>query len=184
VVEGRYSHVNFILNAAPLRVRVTEVTPPFPPKLFDQVCRLLDVAEDLVPMVAYLDAVTFDELAREEPSEVYLLPCRGAAVLIEDAEVAYLDERPAREEWTLLGCDRSLEIHEWFYGDRPRNISICPRKRPDDLSGPSLVKCCLIESSIEVEGGRVVVPWGASLDQVKEGLKELARFWEPTWAPV
>ena len=61
---------------------------------------------------------------------------------------------------------------------------MCPRKRPDDLSGPSLVKCCLIEASIDVEGGRVVVPWGASLDQVREGLRALARYWEPTWAPV
>ena len=165
VVEGRYAHVNFILNAAPLSIRVTEVTPPFPAKLFDQVCRLLDVAEELVPMVAHLDAVTFDELAKQAPSGEYLLP-------------------PTRSDWTLLGCDRSLEIHEWFYGDRPPNVSMCPRKRPDDLSGPSLVKCCLIESAIDVEGGRVVVPWGASLDQVREGLRELARYWEPTWAPV
>jgi len=184
VVEGRYAHVNFILNAAPLSIRVTEVTPPFPAKLFDQVCRLLDVAEDLVPMVATLDAVTFDELAKQAPSGEYLLPCRGSDVGIEGADVAYLDERPTRSDWTLLGCDRSLEIHEWFYGDRPPNVSMCPRKRPDDLSGPSLVKCCLIEASIDVEGGRVVVPWGASLDQVREGLRELARYWEPTWAPV
>ena len=184
VVEGRYAHVNFILNAAPLSIRVTEVTPPFPAKLFDQVCRLLDVAEELVPMVAHLDAVTFEELAKQAPSREYLLPCRGSDVGIEGAEVAYLDERPTRSDWTLLGCDRSLEIHEWFYGDRPPNVSMCPRKRPDDLSGPSLVKCCLIEASIDVEGGRVVVPWGTSLDQVREGLRALARYWEPTWAPV
>lgn len=184
VVEGRYAHVNFIINPAPLCVRVTEVTPPFPAKLFDQVCRLLDVAEDLVPMVAQLDAVTFDDLANQKSSSNYLLPCRGSTVEIEGAHVDYLDERPARADWTLLGCDRSLEIHEWFYGDRPPNVSICPRKRPDDLSGPSLVKCCLIESAIDVEGGRVVVPWGASLQQVNEGLKALAHYWEPTWAPV
>ena len=184
VVEGRYAHVNFILNPRPLRVRVTEVTPPFPAKLFDQVSRLLDVAEDLVPMIPHLDVVTFDELAEQAPSDNYLLPCRGSAVQIDGAEMSYLDERPERSDWTLLGCDRSLEIHEWFYGDTPPNVSMCPRKRPDDLTGPSLVKCCLIEASIDVEGGRVVVPWGASLEQVKEGLRELARFWEPTWAPV
>lgn len=184
VVEGRYAHVNFIINPRPLRVRVTEVTPPLPAKLFDQVSRLLDVAENLVPMVAHLDAVTFDELAEQAPSDNYLLPCRGSAVQIDGAEVFYLDERPERLAWTLLGCDRSLEIHEWFYGDVPPSVSICPRKRTDDLSGPSLVKCCLIETSIDVEGGRVVVPWGASLEQVKEALTALARFWEPTWAPV
>lgn len=184
VIEGRYSHVNFIINPRPLNIRVTEVTPPLPAKLFDQVCRLLDVAEDLVPMVAHLDAVAFEDLAKQSPSNKYLLPCRGSAVHIAGAEMFYLDERPERAEWTLLGCDRSLEIHEWFYGDLPPNVSICPRKRPDGLSGPTLVKCCMIEASIDVEGGRVVVPWGASLEQVKEGLRELARFWEPTWAPV
>lgn len=184
VIEGRYSHVNFIINPRPLNVRVTEVTPPFPAKLFDQVSRLLDVAEDLVPMIAHLDAVTFEDLAQQSPSDEYLLPCRGSAVGIDGAKVSYLDERPERSGWTLLGCDRSLEIHEWFYGDTPPSVSICPRKRPDDLSGPSLVKCCLIEASIDIEGGRVVVPWGASLEQVKEGLRALARFWEPTWAPV
>jgi hypothetical protein len=30
----------------------------------------------------------------------------------------------------------------------------------------------------------VSVPWGSSLDQVREALFRLARRWEPTWTPV
>ena len=55
VVEGLYSHISFILNPQPLNINVTEVIPPTPAKLFDQVCRLLEVAEDLPPIVAHLE---------------------------------------------------------------------------------------------------------------------------------
>ena len=34
VVQGRYEHVNFIWEPAPVTIRVTEVVPPHPPKLF------------------------------------------------------------------------------------------------------------------------------------------------------
>jgi hypothetical protein len=33
-----------------------------------------------------------------------------------------------------------------------------------------LTKCCLLEDRVTADGGLVVVPWGASLAQVKEGL--------------
>ena len=184
IIEGLYSHVNFIVNAAPLYLRVTEVTPPFPAKLFDQVQRLLAVAENLPPIIAELDAVTFDQLVSTARSTNYLLPCRGSYVTIPGATTHYLDERPPREDWTLIGCDRSLQIHEWFYGDTPASVSICPRKRTDMIEGPTLVKCCLLENGITLEGGRVVVPWGATLADVNEALGEIAKFWEPTWAPV
>jgi hypothetical protein len=42
----------------------------------------------------------------------------------------------------------------------------------------------LLETHIEVDDGRVVVPWGASLTQISEALTTLAHKWEPTWAPA
>lgn len=51
VVEGRYSHVSFLLNPAPLKLQVLDIVPPFPSKLIDQVQRVLDVAETLPPIV-------------------------------------------------------------------------------------------------------------------------------------
>jgi len=184
VVEGRYQHVSFILNPAPLRLVVQEVVPPEPAKLFDQVRRLLAVAEDLPPMVPVPDTVSFADLANQAPSSRYLLPCTGSGVTVSGAPTAYLDQRPPHEEWTLLGCERSRGIHEWFYGERPPTVEMCPRQRAHDAATPMLTKCCLLEKSIEQEEGRAVVPWGASLRQVRDGLRAVADMWEPEWRPV
>jgi hypothetical protein len=183
VVKGRYEHISFIMNPRPLVVAVQEVVPPEPAKLLDQVRRLLAVAEDLPPMLAVPDTTSFDELAARAPAEHYLLPCAGSGVAV-GAATSYLDGRPRREPWTLLGCARSRDIHEWFYGDRPPQVDMCPRQRPSGAHEAVITKCCLLEDHIEHDGGRVVVPWGASLRQVGDALREVARWWEPAWQPV
>src|SRR4030095_13999936 len=55
VVLGRYRHVSFILDPAPIRVRVVEVVPPEPPKLLDQARRVLELGEDLPPVELVAD---------------------------------------------------------------------------------------------------------------------------------
>jgi hypothetical protein len=184
VVQGRYAHVSFIIDPVPLRVTVREVVPPHPAKLLDQAQRVLALAEALPPMELVADVVEFDQLARDNPASGYLLPCRGGGVSIDDAAMRYLDERPPRAEWLLLGCERSQQIHEAFYGERAPQVDICPRKRTGG-SGATLAKCCLLETRIEVDADRtVIVPWGASLPQIAEALATLAHEWEPTWAPA
>ena len=184
VVQGRFAHVSFIIDPAPLRVTVREVVPPYPPKLLDQAQRVLGLAETLPPIELVPDVVDFDQLAQGSPATTYLLPCRGGGVSIEGATVRYLDERPAREAWLLLGCERSEQIHESFYGERAQQVDICPRKRPGG-GGATLAKCCLLETHNEVDADRtVVVPWGASLALIADALATLAREWDPTWAPA
>jgi len=183
VVQGCYEHVNFIVGPAPLRVTVREVAPPHPPKLLDQARRVLQVTETLPPMELVPDVVRLADLAARRPSGRYLVPCRGSGFDPPGARTSYLDERPPREPWTLVGCERSQQIHEWFYGERPDGIDICPRTRPA-IDGPLLTKCCLFEQGIVVESGQVTVPWGASLAQVGEALAALAEAWEPAWAPA
>lgn len=182
-VRGRYSHVSFIVDAAPLRVTVREVVPPHPPKLFDQIRRVLDVAEHLPPIELIPDVLDLEQLAAGSPASAYLLPCRGGGVSVGGATTAYLDERPRRQDWTLIGCERSQQIHEWFYGDRAPQVDICPRTRPPG-TGAIVAKCCLLETHLEICDGQVVVPWGASFAQISEALKALADAWEPTWAPA
>lgn len=186
VVRGLYEHVNFVLEPDPIHVRVVEVTPPEPPKLLDQVRRLVDVAEDLPPVRVGADLTDLLELARSRPSERYLFPCRGSGAAPPGAAVDYLDERPPRANWTLVGCARSREIHRAFYGDEPPTVDMCPREiaRARGLRGPTLTKCCLLEDGNEREGETVVVPWGASLEQVRAGLDELCQVAEPAWAPA
>jgi hypothetical protein len=183
VVQGRYGHVSFIVAPSPLQVTVREVVPPYPPKLLDQTRRVLELAEHLPPIELVPDVVELDRLARSRASTSYLLPCRGGGVSVEGATTDYLDERPDRRPWTLIGCERSQQIHEWFYGERAEQVDLCPKKRPGG-SDAVLAKCCLLESHIEVDDARVVVPWGASLTQISEALAALAAQWEPTWAPA
>ncbi|HEX2052177.1 MAG TPA: hypothetical protein VHJ78_00440, partial [Actinomycetota bacterium] len=188
VVHGLYEHVNFILEPAPVQVRVVDVAPPHPPKLLHQVGRVLDAAEKVAPVELCPDITDLVELAKQKPSERYLYPCRGSGAAPQGAEVSYLDQRPEEQDWTLVGCARSRQIHSWFYGEEPpQNIDFCPRKLaalPSEGSvGPTLTKCCLLETGFEVTGDTVTVPWGASLAEVQEALETLVRSVEPEWAP-
>ncbi|HKA95116.1 MAG TPA: hypothetical protein VKD66_02535 [Streptosporangiaceae bacterium] len=227
VVSGRYGHVSFIADPAPIAVRVVEVVPPWPPKLVDQLERVLDLAEDLPPVELVADLVDLAALARTRPAGHYLFPCRagaasqagpagaasqagpagaasqagpagtasqagpaGAASQAGPAgaasqagptgDVSYLDEIPERAPWTLVGCARSRSIHDWFYGGDVPTVDMCPRnlaRRADPARpalappGPVITKCCLLEDRVSSEDGLVVVPWGASLAQIRDGLR-------------
>jgi hypothetical protein len=188
VVVGRYEHVNFIWQPAPVRIRVTEVVPPEPPKLLAMAQQVVDFDEDLPPIELVLDAVDIRGLAVDNPAERYLLPCRGSGVDL-GGEVEFLDTRPAeRHDWLMIGCERSLQFHRHFYGDEPTRVDICPRKRTitpgphgDDLA---LTKCCLLERGVEVEAGRGIVPWGTNLDEIRTALRHLTGVDRPVTAEI
>lgn len=175
IVIGMFDHVNIIHRPDPLRLRVIEVVPPQPPKLLHMVEHVLSYA-DLPPIL--VDPVTIDlrELAATVTPEAYLVPCRSGGLDALGAPVYFLDERPKqRENWTLLGCERSLQFHRHYYGDEPPRVEMCPRKltAPDDRL--TLLKCCLLEYDIERDGKRMIVPWGADLPMVERALRELTR---------
>jgi hypothetical protein len=186
VVEGRYHHVSFILDPAPIRIRVGDVVPPRPPKLFDQARRVLELAEDLPPIELVAEVVDLVDLAAAHPADRYLLPCRGSGFALDRGEeIVFLDERPPRQDWTLIGCERSRAIHEWFYGERAEeSVDMCPRQLFPADGRPLLTKCCLLETTNEGEGTAVVVPWGATLELVKQALASIATAAEPAWAPA
>jgi hypothetical protein len=171
VVRGRYGHVSFILEPARIRIGVVEVVPPWPPKLADQLSRVLELAEDLPPVELVPHLVDLDALAATRPASHYLFPCRAGESFPRD--VSYLDEIPERLPWTLVGCARSKSIHDWFYGGDVPMVDMCPRRLAGDFTGsaPVITKCCLLEDRVVSEPGLVVVPWGASLAQIREGLQ-------------
>ncbi len=174
VVLGRYEHVNFIVRPAPVPVTVLEVAPPDPPKLFDLVERVLAVAP-LAATRVELERIDLRDLAAsvEPPPGGYLLPCQASGFESMDAPVQFLDQRPPRADWVLVGCERSRQIHEHIYGDRPPSVEICPRKLAGNRESPTIVKCCLLEHGVERAGSVLVVPWGADLDEVEAALREL-----------
>lgn len=190
IVEGRYSHVSFILNRDPLVLKILDIVPPFPSKLLDQVQRVLNVAEDLPPIV--VDSVFIDSRAELAdtcdplPAEV-LVPCRGSGIDLEGTTVSYLDERPVLAEWTLLGCERSHQIHRWFYGSSPPTVDICPKRflSGDEVAdGPILTRCCLIQEGIEDRRRATFVPWGSSLAEVREAIEAIVRRVGIDWTPT
>ncbi|MQA12767.1 MAG: hypothetical protein GEV09_00955 [Pseudonocardiaceae bacterium] len=184
VVHGRSGHVNFIIDPRPLRIVVREVVPPEQAKLLDQARRVLTVAEELPPIELVAELVDLAELAATRPADHYLLPCRGSGGEVPGATISYLDERPDRADWTLLGCTRSRQIHRWFYGDDAPHVDFCPRRAAVAVAGPVLSKCCLQEEHLEESEGCVSVPWGSSLEQVRTALGRLAAQREPAWAPA
>jgi hypothetical protein len=186
VVEGRNQHVNLIVEPAPVRIRVVEVVPPAPPKLLDMAQRVLEYDEDLDPVALELEAIDLNEIAAGIAAEHWLLPCRCGGLELA-GPVDFLDSGPPTPPlppaagWTLLGCERSRQIHSELYGTEPAaRVELCPRVRAGERAEPTLVKCCLRERGIESDGALVVVPWGATLEEVREALHLLV----PAWTPV
>ena len=189
VVEGRYSHVSFLLNPRPLRITIVDIVPPEPSKLMDQARRLLAVAEDLPPIVLTAETIDSRELLTAESDDAtdVLLPCQATGVDFGDAEVAFLDQRPERRDWTVLGCERTRQIHEWFYGTPARSIDTCPRRflcDERDAAGTTLTRCCLLQDGLEQQRRTVVVPWGATLAEVRGGLLAVIASERFAWTPT
>ena len=174
VLEGRYGHISFVLDSAPLRLHVLDVAPPYPAKLLDQVQRVLATAEELPGVLPVPHVVELGDLVPEGTTGDVLLPCRGGGVQVPGTTVHYLDEVPPRHDWTLLGCARSRAIHEALYDGEVTQVDTCPRvlARQVDLAPGEvlLTKCCLLEEHVEADGQVVVVPWGASFGHLREAL--------------
>lgn len=190
VVHGRYEHVNFIWEPAPVQIRVTEVIPPEPPKLLAMAEQAVDFDEDLPPIDLRLDAIDLRQLATRNPAGHYLFPCRGSGVDV-SGDMSFLDTRPAqRQAWLMIGCLRSLEFHRHFYGDEPARVDICPARRADvedthfaATSMLTLTKCCILERGTEFAGSVAMVPWGSNLDEVRLALRWLTGIEEPRKVP-
>lgn len=180
VVEGRFQHVNFIYKPAPVLVNVVEVVPPSPPKLLRMAEQVLEFDEDLPPMRLRFVPIDLHDLVAGATAEHFLFPCRCAGLDL-PGSVDFLDVGPTLRNWTLVGCDRSNEIHRFLYEREPDDwIQMCPRKHAADVAGLTLFKCCLRERGIEErsstsDGLQVHVPWGASLEEVRQALHILAR---------
>jgi len=175
IVQGAFDHINIIHKPAPLLLRVVEVAPPEPPKLYAMAEHVLSYA-DLPPIYLKLERIELLSLAKQVQASAFLVPCRSGGLDEFDAPVFFLDERPAeRQDWTLIGCERSLQFHRHYYGDEPPRVEMCPRQLTQDLGMPTLLKCCLLEFDIELDGSTAIVPWGADLKMVEKALGLLAK---------
>ena len=136
---------------------------------------VLDYDEELPPVQLDFEAIDMRELAHAHPAGHYLFPCRCSGLDL-DAEVDFLDAGPETlADWTLVGCERSRQIHEAFYGRDPAaRVDFCPLVVDGAPDGRlTLLKCCLNERGLEQQERRLTVPWGASLEEVRSALHRL-----------
>ena len=174
IVQGLYDHINFIHRPDPLVLRVVEVAPPEPPKLYDLLSHVLSYAVDLPPIVLELERIELRALCETVTPAAYLVPCRSGGLDDLPAPVHFLDERPpTRLDWTLIGCERSLQFHRHYYGDEPPRVEMCPRVIAGERHEPTMLKCCLLEYHTERDGEVAVVPWGTDLAMAESALREL-----------
>ncbi len=175
IVLGAFDHVNIIHHPNPLRLRVIEVVPPEPPKLYHMVEQVLSYA-DLPPILLELETIDLRDLADTVTPEAYLVPCRSGGLTNLGAPVYFLDERPQqRQNWTLLGCERSLQFHRHYYGDEPPRVEMCPRQLLKPNAKATILKCCLLEYDIEQQGNVMTVPWGSDLKLIEKALRQLSK---------
>ena len=177
VVEGRFQHVNFIFAPAPLRIRVVEVVPPFPPKLLDMARTVLAYDEDLPPLRARprRRSTCASWRPRTRPSTT----CSRAAAPGWSSARRSTSSTPARPSRPTGRCSAASA--------RARSTPRCTAttrtsgwtsarcwSRASRGRRQTLLKCCLRERGIERSGARMTVPWGASLEEVRGALRSLA----------
>ena len=171
VVRGLYEHVNFIHRPQPTVIDIFDLSPPDPPRLLDMAKRVIAnrtfPAIVLNPRIQSIPAMV--PLLNDKP---ILFPC-GISQLKRMLTAVYLDERPDRQDWILVGCERSRQIHRHVYGDEPPRIELCPKKLFVTGDAPALMRCCMVEGSFELRGNVAVVPWGADPSVVEEAIRAL-----------
>ncbi len=129
---------------------------------------------DLPPIRLELERIEVLDLAKTVHPSAYLVPCRSGGLDSLSAPVYFLDQRPERHDWTMIGCERSLQFHRHFYGDEPPRVEMCPRRIAGERKEATLLKCCLLETHIEQDKNTMVVPWGADLAMVESALRKLS----------
>jgi hypothetical protein len=171
VVRGLYEHVCFIHRPAPIVIDVFDLSPPEPPRLLDMARRVLAYRQ-LPATVIRPHVQPILDLTGDLAGRPLLLPC-GISQLKSTVDAFYLDERPERRDWVLLGCERSRQIHRHLYGDDCPRIDLCPRQLFDAGDALALMRCCMVEKRVELWGNVAIVPWGAELPLVEEALTAL-----------
>ncbi len=175
IVHGKYEHVNFIHRPDPIVIRVIDVIPPEPAKLWTMANQVLTIAEDLPPIELQYEPIDLITLAHDNPASTYLFPCQASGIDV-GASIYFLDTRPQWCDWTMIGCERCMQMHRNFYAREPKQVDFCPRTylAAQPSQELTLTKCCLFETDIVIEGNVAIVPWGGNLRHVEAALNYLA----------
>lgn len=178
VVEGMFSHVSFVKDLSPIRLRVLDTVPPSPSKLSCLVERALSSGYIELPILPIIENIDLNELAMGVAEEGVIFPCRASGMSSSKSHY-FLDETPDIEvESGLLGCDLSARIYRSIYGKEPKLVNICPWDLAPRDGIPTIVKCCKVKSDHVIDENIVVVQWGASVREVTEAINAFFEHWK------
>lgn len=173
VIEGMFSHINFVSGMNTYDLRVIDNIPPSPSKLRVLVDIALSSGYVDVPVVPHYVDVDMAERIEEVHTEGVMFPCRVSG-LSAKMPVYFLDEAPKIEhEVTLIGCGLSQRIYHSVYGKDVPFINVCPIDEIPDDNVKTIVKCCKIKEGHLRNGNTVMVPWGATVPEIVGALIDL-----------
>lgn len=178
VVNGLYEHVNFIHRPEPTTIDVFDLSPPEPPRLLDMARRVLG-NRNFPAVVLKPHIQRIPEMVGHLGDKPILFPC-GISQLKAIGRAFYLDERPNRQDWVLVGCERSRQVHRHVYGDDPPRIELCPKELFASDGALALMRCCMVERSFELSGNVAIVPWGAELSLIEDAIRALLDLRPPS----
>jgi hypothetical protein len=175
VVEGMFNHVSFAQETDINYLKVLDVVPPRPAKLAVLVRRALSTGLVHSPVIVSEELIDLNDLAKEARTESMMFPCRASGIR-SSGKVKYLDETPHLEEAaTLIGCDLSRRIYRSVYKGEPKLINMCPQDLAPKDDAFRMVKCCTVKEGYVLHDRMVVVPWGATVEEVADGINALFR---------
>ncbi|MBI2832671.1 MAG: hypothetical protein HYX79_10490 [Chloroflexi bacterium] len=179
VVKGKFEHISFVHQERTVPLVVWDVVPPNPPKIVELAEAALATGRIRKPIRIVPKVMDLNELARTRDTKYVMFPCYASALAgLESVDNAfYLDQIPGLKvpvnEITLIGCELSVRIFTFLYGQKPAYMELCPKKMLAGTSGPCLCRCCVVDDGHAIEGNAAYVPWGASVGEVEEAIIDL-----------
>jgi len=172
VIEGMFSHIVFIKDLEPMMLEVVDNVPPSPSKLGVLVRKALDSDFIDLPIMVHEIVIDMASKVSDVKTEGVMFPCKVSG-LKAGIPTYYLDGSPELEhEITLIGCNLSKRIFESLYRKTPEFINVCPADNVDGKK-KTIVKCCKVKEGHVIEGNVAKVPWGATVPEIVDAIKDL-----------
>jgi hypothetical protein len=173
VVQGRFSHIGFVMDLEVLELDVIDIVPPRPSKMRYLVDKALSSGLIDLPVIPhYIDA---DIEGYADGRDAVMFPCMASGIS-QERDLLFLDHSPdiGQEEVTLIGCGLSRRIFNEVYGRDPVFIDVCPR-RFASKDRKTITKCCKVKEGFEISGKLATVPWGTTIRNVIDSINALFR---------
>ncbi len=173
VVRGMFSHINFIKDLNPIKLRLIDNVPPTPSKL--SVLTEIALASGFIDYPIITESIEIDmaEKIPEVETEAIVFPCKISG-LHSDKPYYFLDEAPVIDkEVTLIGCNLSQRIFKSLYDYEAPILNVCPSDNIIEDGVKTLVKCCKIKTGHKIEGNVASVPWGATVPEIVGAINAL-----------